>query len=179
MDSGTNKTGHAWVRVQMQLLIPRMLFIWQTVQIICACFNVLMLWYHLLIMEIMYAPKGVPMDFMQIISPNNVYLNVLQFQMILLLKTPLIFVWVNAQRELLEVHKISIVCHNVGGLISLTKQRGYVCRLVLMVTLRKMRQPVATKIVTRTHMQILQQKDVSWTVLICINFSNWTRTGVV
>lgn len=163
----------------MQLSTQIMLFTWQTVQIICVYFNVLMLWYRLLIMKIMYVLNDVQMDFMQIISQNNVYLNVLQFRMILLLKTHHIFVWANVLLVLSVVHKIFIVLHNVGGQILLIKQQDYVLKHVQMDTLLKIKQHDAIEIVIQTRMQIQQQKDVFWIVLICMNFSSWIKIGVV
>lgn len=163
----------------MQLSTQTMLFIWLTVQIICVYFNVLMLWYRLLIMKIMYVLNDVQMDFMQIILQNNVYLNVLQFRMILLLKTHHIFVWANVLLVLSVVHKIFIVLHNVGGQILLIKQQDYVLKHVQMNTLLKIKQLDAIEIVIQTRMQIQQQKDVFWIVLICMNFSSWIKIGVV
>ena len=163
----------------MQLSTQIMLFTWQTVQIICVYFNVSMLWYRLLIMEITYVLNDVRMDSMQTILQNNVYLNVLQFRMILLLKTHHIFVWANVLLVLLEVRKIFIVLHNVGGQILLIKQQDYVLKHVQMDTLLKIKQHDAIEIVIQTRMQIQQQKDVFWIVLICMNFSNWIKIGVV
>ena len=80
---------------------------------------------------------------------------------------------------LLEAHKISTVFLNVGGPILQTKRQDYVCRLVLMATSPKIKLPVAIEIVTQTHMLTLQLKDVLWTVLTCINFSNLIKIGVV
>ena len=130
-------------------------------------------------MGITYVLSDVPMDFMRITLPNNACLNVLLFQMILSLKIHPIFVWVNVPLVLLEAPKIFIVFPNVGGRISQTKLQDYVFRHVLMVTSPKIKLPVAIEIVTQTHMQTQLQKDVLWTVLICINFSNLIKIGVV